>query len=407
MSSNRFAGTPEARWPDDAVERAVRSAIGDELGPHAGAALSVAVKHGVTQLTGTTDTLLEKSAAEEAAKSVRGVRSVVNELVVHTVQRPDSVIGGDVRRSWGVLPCAQEDRLKVDVQRGTVTLRGAVDSQQRKRWVARSAAGVRGVVAVQDQILVRTPPARTDADILQDVRGRLHWRLPLEAGAIAVRVNGGTVGLSGRVATPADFDRAEMLARVAGARAVDASGLAIDPGAFPRELPAPPAVPASDDAMAQAIRDAMFYDPRLDSFDVSVSVDHGVATLTGHVSSLLAAGAAREDAAGTPGITRTIDQISIPFAPVASDALLARSVREAFARDPLADLGSVRVQANRGLVRLFGTVAGQLARGRALEIAPTVRGVQALVDDIKVAEEQAPGTQSGQSRRQSRASSLR
>lgn len=407
MSSDRFAGTPEARWPDEAVARAVRSAIGDELGPRRGRALSVAVEHGVTLLTGATDTLLTKRAAQEAAESVRGARSVVDELEVHTSARPDSAVAEDVRRSWGALPCSEEDRLKVDVQRGTVTLRGMVDSQQRRWWAARAAAGVRGVVAVQDQILVRTPPVRTDADISQDVRGRLRWRLPLEANAIAVRVNGGTVALSGPVATPKDLDRAEMLARVAGARAVDVSGLVVDPGAFPIEPPAPPAVSASDDALAQAIRDAMFYDPRLDRYDVSVSVDHGVATLSGHVPSLLAAGAAREDAAGTSGIRRTIDRISIPFAPVASDALLAQSVMKAFAREPLADLGNIKVQANRGLVRLFGTVAGQLARGRALEVASSVGGVRTLVDDLKVAEAQAPGGQGGQAHRQSRASSLR
>jgi osmotically-inducible protein OsmY len=405
MSSNRFAGTPEAHWPDEAVTRGVRAAITDQLGTQALATLSIDVRHGVTVLAGTTSTLLAKQAAAEAAKSVRGVRSVVDDVEVRPVTSPDPTIADDVRRTWADLPCPEADRLKIDVHNGIVTLRGVVDSPQQKRSVARAASGVRGVVAVHDEILVRPSPTRPDAEILQDVRSRLHWALPLDGSAIAVQVSGGKVTLNGKVATPADYDRAEHLAQVTGVRGVDTSKLVVDPGAFPSEPRAPSAALASDDALAQAVRDAMFYDPRLDSYDVTVSVDHGIATLSGHVSSLLAARAAREDALGTVGIIKAVDRISIPAPGVASDALLARRIRDAFARDALGDLTNVGVKVNRGLVQLFGPVAGQLAHTRALEVAASVHGVQALRDDIKVAEEQAgPSTEP---KRQSRGSPRR
>ncbi|HVZ86989.1 MAG TPA: BON domain-containing protein [Polyangia bacterium] len=390
MSSNRFAGTPEARWPDEAVARGVRDVIADDLGTRAAGILAIHVSHGVVVLGGTTETLLAKQAAEQAAKSVRGVRAVVNELQVRPATSPDETIAADVRRTWTSLPCAAADRLKVDVQGGTVTLRGVIDSAQRKQWAARAAAGVRGVIAVRDDLLVSPPPTRSDADIRQDVRRRLDWALPLDAGAVAVQVSNGSVTLDGKVATPADLDRAEVLAGVTGARAVDVSKLAVDPEAFPSEPRAPTAAFASDQALAQVVRDAMFYDPRLDSYDVTVRVSQGVATLTGRAPTLLAASAARADAQGTVGVKKVIDGISIPAPPVHSDALLAQRIREAFARDPLTDLGNVRVQANAGLVRLFGPVAGQLAHTRALEVASAVPGVQALRDDIRIAPAQAP-----------------
>lgn len=390
MGSSRFAGTPEARWPDEAVARGVRTAVADELGRDALASLSIDVRHGVALLAGTTGTLLAKEAAGEAAKPVRGVRSVVNEVEVHPATAPDEAIAADVRRAWAALPSSDEARLKVDAHDGIVTLRGTVDSQQRRRWAAHAAAGVRGVVAVHDELLVRPPPSRPDADILRDVRGRLRWALPLDAGDVSVEVRGGDVTLNGKVATAADLDRAARLAWVTGVRGVDASKLTVDPGAFPSEPRAPAAAFASDDAVAQAVRDAMFYDPRLDSYDVTVKVRDGVATLTGSVSSLLQARAAREDALGTVGIKKVLDRISIPAPPVASDALLARQVREAFARDPMTDLTNVHVKVDRGLVRLFGPVAGQLAHTRALEIASSVHGVRALEDDLRAAVEQAP-----------------
>ncbi len=390
MGSGRFAGTPEAHWPDQAVARGVRAAIADQLGSAAAGTLSVQVKHGVAVLKGATDTLLAKQGAGEAAKAVRGVRAVVNQVDVHPPTVPDQTIAAGIRRAWSVLPCGEQSRLKVDARDGVVTLRGVLASQQQKRWAAQAAAGVRGVVGVHDEILVSPPPARPADQIAEDVRNRLRWALPLDGKDIAVQVNHGVVTLTGKVATPADFDRAEMLAtQVTGVYAADVASLAVDPAAFPAEPHAPAAAFASDDAVAQAVRDAMFYDPRLDSYDVAVSVHRGVATLTGQVPTLRAARAAVKDALGTVGVSRTIDRIGVAPAP-ASDALLARGIRESLARDPMADLAKLRVQVRRGRARLFGTVGGQLAHTRALEVAASVRGVQSLQDDIRVADQRAP-----------------
>ncbi|HXJ21817.1 MAG TPA: BON domain-containing protein [Polyangia bacterium] len=114
----------------------------------------------------------------------------------------------------------------------------------------------------------------------QPARRDIHRALPLDARDISVGADHGRVALNGKVATPADFDRAAVLAEVTGGRGVDVSKLVVDPGAFPSEPHAPATALAPDSAVAQAVRDAMFYDPRLDSYDVGVSVHDGIATLT-------------------------------------------------------------------------------------------------------------------------------
>lgn len=384
--SARVAGTPQAHRPDEAVARVARAAVAEQLGPRAAGRVTVSVKDRLAVLTGNTDTLLAKLAVAEAVESVRGVRSVINKVEVHPAMQADSTIAQDVRRSWDTLPRAEQNALAVDVRQGIVKVSGTVQSEQLRQWAGRAAAGVRGVIDVRNEIAVTPPPRRSDAAIAEDVQRRLRWALPLDAGAIAVAVRDGTVFLRGSVATPADFKRAEMLSRVTGTRAVDASKLDVDPDAFPGGPRVTATHRASDEALAQAIRDALFYDPQVDSDRLLVRVRDSVATVDGKVPNLRTARAALEDVRGTAGITRTIDLMSVPAAPVASDALVARRVREAFARDPLDDLRTLGVQADRGLVQLFGPVAGQLAHARALEVASSVQGVRALEDGITLAE---------------------
>ena len=90
--------------------------------------IGVAVKDGVVTLTGWVDAYQKKSAAEEAAHRVRGVRAVANDIEVRlpsTAERTDADIAAAVRAlEWDAF--VPVDKLDITVSKGWVTLRGEV-----------------------------------------------------------------------------------------------------------------------------------------------------------------------------------------------------------------------------------------------------------------------------------------
>src|SRR5262245_38177615 len=97
-----------------------------------GSAIGVAVKNGVTTLSGHTESYVEKWAAERAAERVGGVTALVSELDVRlptTSERTDEEIAQAVVNAlnWDLLVPGQ--RIKAKVSDGWVTLEGDVDWQ--------------------------------------------------------------------------------------------------------------------------------------------------------------------------------------------------------------------------------------------------------------------------------------
>jgi osmotically-inducible protein OsmY len=78
------------------------------------------------------------------------------------------------------------------------------------------------------------------------------------------------------------------------------------PGATPSAPPAQDVAPASDEAMTKAIYSALNDDPHYFFKHVTVSVDNGVATLSGFVHSSSSIYRARTIASNVPGVTRVV-----------------------------------------------------------------------------------------------------
>jgi osmotically-inducible protein OsmY len=383
-SSNRFQGTPEAQWPDDAVRSAVEAAKRDQLGPEAAAKVGLRVEHGVVLLSGIVDTLLAKEASLAAAESIRGVRSVVDHVIVRVARRPDAAITLDVQRTLERRAPDRTRGLKVRVLRGVVTLTGTVGSAPAFDFAAHLAAGISGVTGVRNEAIVTGGPTRADREIIEDIRSRLRWSLPLDAHLLIVTSAYGKVILTGQVATLQDRRRAAALAWVAGVHHVSADAVAVDPSVFPRE-PRPHVLPgANDAAIANAIKDGIFYDPRVHPPDIGVEVQHAVATLRGDPSTLYEERAALEDANETVGVARVENLMTVRSESGTTDAELERRVTRALAADPLANLRGLSVRVADGQAMLRGEVLGRLTHARAVEIASSVPGIRSVGDGIVV-----------------------
>ena len=272
--------------------------------------VDVAVHEGVVTLTGTVDDLLARRRAVERARLVLGVRSVVDRLEVRPTDRSDRAILADVREALRDDPIADASALTVAVDDGVVTLSGPVDSWQEKRIALRTVEGVTGARAVDDALDVAPPGERPDDEIAAEIERRLAWDAQVDAGLVDVAVENGRVTLSGKVGSAAERVRVAADAWVAGVTAVDDAALEVDPWLrddMRRSIEERAAL--TDEQIAQAVRDAFVYDPRIDEAP-TVVVEDGVATLTGRVETLQAKRSAAEDARNTSGVYRVVNLIA-------------------------------------------------------------------------------------------------
>ncbi|MEX3916391.1 BON domain-containing protein [Paraburkholderia sp. BR10872] len=184
--------------------------------------IGVEVKDGVVTLAGHLSSLGEKIAAEQATRRVGGVRALVIELDVH-------LPGEDVRTDEDIAHIARsvlrwtagltEDAVQVQVERGHVVLRGAVDWPWQSQTAVRAIAQLRGVADVMDHIEIhhKVGPDQISKDILDAMRRHADR----EARHIQVTVQEGTVRLSGKVHSFAERSVARGAAWAApGVRAV-------------------------------------------------------------------------------------------------------------------------------------------------------------------------------------------
>lgn len=95
----------------------------------------------------------------------------------------------------------KETDVGVEVDRGTVTLTGTVDSYAKKLVAQKAAHLVRGVLDVANDIEVRIPgaPGFTDTDIAHAVRRAIEWSSLVPTERIQSTVSNGWVTLTGAV----------------------------------------------------------------------------------------------------------------------------------------------------------------------------------------------------------------
>jgi peptidoglycan hydrolase-like protein with peptidoglycan-binding domain len=112
----------------------------------------------------------------------------------------------------------------VETQKGTLYLRGKVDSDVAKAAAEEVAKGIEGVQSVKNELQVVAPAEKKmveakDEDLTKQVKTRLHSDARLKK--VDVRVDNGVVTLQGKVANISDSARASQLARgVPGVRSV-------------------------------------------------------------------------------------------------------------------------------------------------------------------------------------------
>lgn len=347
-------------------------------------AINVETMDGIVTLSGTVDNLLAKNRAGRLASVVKGVRSVINRIVVEPPARTDAEVRTDVEQALISDPAADSYEIEVTVNNQNVTLGGSVGSYHEALLATTLAESVRGVVAVDNQIRVQYETERTDEEIEADISSRLRWDALVDGALIDVDVIDGNIEMSGAVGSLAEKNRAMTNAWVAGVRSVSASGLEVQWWAKEEQLRRDKYVINSDDELEAAIRDALVTDPRVSPFELQVAVDDGVVQLSGQVNNLEARRAAAEVVRHTAGVVAVEDQLRVQVDSPLDDALLTSRTLAALLRSPLLAGVDLDVSVDDGVALLSGNVLTSGQRAEAEEIVSSIAGIEDVVNGVVV-----------------------
>ena len=183
-------------------------------------AIGVVAKNGVVTLTGFIDSYAGKLAAERAAKRVRGVRAVANDINVRLkLGLTDADIARDVARSLELRSGVPES-VQAIVHDGHVTLTGKVSWIAQRKNAEKAVSHIRGVRGVFNHVEVT--PDRTYQDVRRRIVEALHRQADVNARHISVGISGDVAVLTGTVRAWSEREAAERAAADApGIRWVD------------------------------------------------------------------------------------------------------------------------------------------------------------------------------------------
>lgn len=290
--------------PDSLVTQDVRASLKWDSRIDANQIRVKVSDHEVT-LSGKVGSALEKRIAMEDAY-VAGASFVdTDQLTVAPEQRnqmevkltapvPDDEVEHAIREAMKMDPRLQAGQVNVSVVEGHATLTGVVDNLKAKRSAASDAKNTLGVWSVENAIRIEPVQPIPDSQLQQRIQAALQRDTYINPNQIRVQVNNGRVTLSG------EADTYFMKWQVGDAVASLDNVLAIKNNiTVPYDEPTYDMpfynwnpvtndydvlpVEKTDAQIASDIRDELSWSPFVNERDVSVTVEDGVATLTGTI----------------------------------------------------------------------------------------------------------------------------
>jgi osmotically-inducible protein OsmY len=206
---------------------------------------------GKVTLRGTVNNLKAKRAAAQDARNTVGVRLIDNRIKVRPAEpMSDKKIEDRIREALLRDPFVERYEIAVDVINGVAKLYGVVDTSFEKSQAYDVASKVKGVITVDNNLVVRsdapviqdlydpyvddryeydydwydysaTYPSKTDWRIKEDIKDEMFWSPFVDADDVKVMVDGGVATLTGTVDSWSEYNAAVDNAYEGGAVYVD------------------------------------------------------------------------------------------------------------------------------------------------------------------------------------------
>ena len=177
------------------------------------AEIGVIAKDGVITLTGTVDSYAKKLEAEDAAKSVEGVKAVIVKLEIkfnsEWEKKDDGEIADEIIKAakwnWEI----PKDKVKAKVENGWVTLEGEVDWNYQREAVEDLVKNHSGIMGITNNITIKESEDQVEKNAIERALRR-NWFI--DDSDIKVDVSNHKVTLTGSVESWDERNKATQIA---------------------------------------------------------------------------------------------------------------------------------------------------------------------------------------------------
>lgn len=177
------------------------------------AEIGVTVKDGVVTLSGIVNNYSKKAEAEHAAKNVSGVNAVVEKIEIKfdsNEKKNDNNLADEIVHSLKSKWDIPDNKIKVKVENGWITLDGELHWNYQKQTAVRSINSISGITGITNNIVIKSEIH--DGIEKKDIELALLRNWAIDDSDIKVSVEDNVVNLSGKVDSWYQKDEAGRIA---------------------------------------------------------------------------------------------------------------------------------------------------------------------------------------------------